>query len=87
MPTHRSHEISYLKLTDVGIALSCTIKFTNSFYIEPVLELIPDLCSQSIPEDNSHTVLLVGRSHRLRQQVAAYFADVLCYLEHQTKII
>lgn len=46
----------------------------------PVYDLLPDGGAHPVPHHDAHAVRRVRLARRLRQQVAAHLADVLCHL-------
>ena len=66
--------------TYVSISFGGTIKLSNSFNAESILEFVPYLRSYAIAKYNTNFVLTVDRFLRLSEKIAAYFSNVLCNL-------
>lgn len=64
-------------LTDISIALGCSIKFTNLLDIESLNKIFPYVQSKSIAKHTSNIVSSIGMRLGLAQQVSANFSNIL----------
>lgn len=70
-----------LLLTDIGVALSCSIEFGNVGYLKAFHELRPNLRPQAVTENGANLVLSVLGRWLCGQHIAAHLPDVLSNLK------
>ena len=76
-----SKHFSSLKATYVGVSFGGSVELSDVLDVEALLEVGPDLRSQSVAKHDPHLVSLVVGGGWPGHQVATYLTYVLSYLK------